>query len=164
MKLDVKFENEFHSVDLIRCNSGVRLRIDGKEYPVALQANGGKQYRLTLPGREENLWIVHDGDDVHVHAFGKAWSMKLIDPVDFTSSSAEDDGNSIEAPMPGTTVAVSVAVGDAVKKGQALLTMESMKMETVISAWRDGVVAQMNVEIGSSFDRGSVLVALEEEA
>ena len=164
MKLDVKFENEFNSVDLIRCNSGVRLRIDGKEYPVALQANGGKQYRLTLAGREENLWIVHDGDDVYVHAFGKAWSMKLVDPVDFTSGSAEDDGNSIEAPMPGTTVAVSVAAGDAVKKGQALLTMESMKMETVISAWRDGVVAQMNVEVGSSFDRGSVLVTLEEEA
>jgi biotin carboxyl carrier protein len=66
--------------------------------------------------------------------------------------------------MPGTTVAVSVAVGDAVKKGDALLTMESMKLETVISAWRDGVVAQLNVEVGSIFDRGSILVALEEEA
>jgi biotin carboxyl carrier protein len=42
--------------------------------------------------------------------------------------------------------------------------MESMKLETVISAWRDGIVAQVNVEVGSAFDRGSVLVALEEEA
>jgi acetyl/propionyl-CoA carboxylase alpha subunit len=164
MKLDVKFENEFHSVDLIRCSGGVNLRIDGKEYPVTLQVNGAQQYRLSLHGREENLWIVHDGDDVFVHAFGKAWSMKLVDPVDFASGSAEDDGNSIEAPMPGTTVIVSVAVGDVVKKGDALLTMESMKLETVISAWRDGIVAQVNVEVGSAFDRGSVLVALEEEA
>ena len=164
MKLDVKFEDEFHSVDLIRCSGGVNLRIDGTEYQVALQANGAQQYRLSLHRREENLWIVHDGDDVFVHAFGKAWSMKLVDPVDFASGSAEDDGNSIEAPMPGTTVAVSVAVGDEVKKGDALLTMESMKLETVISAVRDGVVAQMNVEVGSAFDRGSILVALEEEA
>jgi hypothetical protein len=84
MKLDVKFEDEFHSVDLIRCSDGVKLRIDGKEYPVALQATRPQQYRLSLDGREENLWIVHDGDDVHVHAFGKAWSMKLVDPVDFS--------------------------------------------------------------------------------
>ena len=164
MKLDVKFEDEFHSVDLLRCSDGVKLRIDGQEYPVALQESGPQQYRLSLHGRDEKLWIVHAGDDVFVHAFGKAWSMKLVDPVDFASGSAEDDGNSIEAPMPGTTVAVSVAPGDLVKKGDALLTMESMKLETVISAWRDGVVAQLNVEVGSAFDRGSVLVALEEEA
>lgn len=164
MKLDVKFENEFHSVDLLRYCGGVKLRIDGEEYPVALQANGPGQYRLSLNGQDENLWIVHDGDEVFVHAFGKAWNMKLVDPVDFASGSAEDDGNSIVAPMPGTTVIVSVAPGGVVKKGDPLLTMESMKLETVISAWRDGVVDQVNVEVGSAFDRGSVLVSLEEEA
>jgi 3-methylcrotonyl-CoA carboxylase alpha subunit len=164
MKLDVKFEEEFHSVDLLRCGAGVKLRIDEKEYPVAIEANATQQYLLTANGCQEKLWIAHDGDDVYVHAFGKGWSMKLVDPVDFASGSAEDDGNSIEAPMPGTTVAVSAATGDVVKKGDALLTMESMKLETVICAWRDGVVAQMNVEVGSAFDRGKVLVSLEEEA
>ena len=62
--------------------------------------------------------------------------------------------------MPGSIVAVQVAVGDAVTKGQTLLVMESMKMETTIAAPRDGVIEALSYEKGQTFDRDALLVKL----
>ncbi len=51
--------------------------------------------------------------------------------------------------MPGMVIGVSVKVGDTVTKGQKLLALEAMKMETIISADRDGTVEQLLVKSGS---------------
>jgi biotin carboxyl carrier protein len=65
--------------------------------------------------------------------------------------------------MPGTVVKVMVAAGDAVRKGQPLVLIESMKMQTEIAARRDGTVEQVFVVEQQTFDRGAKLVALRAE-
>ena len=64
---------------------------------------------------------------------------------------------------PGTVVKIMVAAGDAVHKGQPLLVIESMKMQTEIAARRDGTVEQIFVTENQTFDRGARLVALAVE-
>src|SRR3546814_17563184 len=64
------------------------------------------------------------------------------------------------APMPGSIVTVSVTVGDTVTRGQTLLVMESMKMETTIAAPRDGVIATVNFDKGQTIDRDALLLQL----
>ena len=66
--------------------------------------------------------------------------------------------------MPGTVVRVQVAPGEAVKRGQTLMVIESMKMETAIVAWRDGVVGAVHRPLGATFDRKAPLVSLEPES
>lgn len=66
----------------------------------------------------------------------------------------------IKAPMPGTIMAVNVAVGDVVKKGQALCVLEAMKMENEIVAPHDGTVASVNTTKGSSVNAGDLLISL----
>jgi biotin carboxyl carrier protein len=65
--------------------------------------------------------------------------------------------------MPGTVIRVDVAAGAAVAAGQVLLVIESMKMQSEITAVRDGVVDQVFLTVEDTFDRGAALVALVPE-
>ncbi|MEG1875892.1 MAG: biotin/lipoyl-containing protein, partial [Angelakisella sp.] len=64
------------------------------------------------------------------------------------------------APMPGTILKSSVAVGDAVKSGDVLVVLEAMKMENDIVAPANGNVVQVIVTKGSKVNTDDVLVVL----
>lgn len=70
-------------------------------------------------------------------------------------------GESITSPMPGNILAVNVAAGDTVKKGQVLMILEAMKMENEIMCPRDGVVASVNTSKGASVESGTLLCVLQ---
>jgi acyl-CoA carboxylase subunit alpha len=65
------------------------------------------------------------------------------------------------APMPGRVLEVRVGAGDAVNKGQLLLTLEAMKMEHPVVAASDGVVAEVRVAPGEQVDSGQVLLVID---
>jgi pyruvate carboxylase len=67
----------------------------------------------------------------------------------------------VGAPMPGAVVTVAVKDGDAVAKGQKLLSMEAMKMETTLYAERDAKIAQVLVKPGTTVETGDLVVRLE---
>ena len=64
------------------------------------------------------------------------------------------------APMPGVVSSVGVNAGQAVKAGDVLLSIEAMKMETVLHAERDGTVAEVLVRPGDQIDAKDLLVVL----
>ena len=68
---------------------------------------------------------------------------------------------SLTAPMQGTIVKVSVAVGDTVSAGDTICVLEAMKMENAIAADKDGTVATLNVEAGQSVGSGDVIAVIE---
>ena len=59
--------------------------------------------------------------------------------------------------MPGRIIAVSVAAGDTVAKGQKLVTLEAMKMEHSLTAPFDGTVAELNAGEGAQVSEGALL-------
>jgi urea carboxylase len=72
-----------------------------------------------------------------------------------------DDGERrVDAPFSSSVWKVDVAVGDRVVAGQALLALEAMKMETVVTAPVDGVVTRVLVEAGHQVDPGTPLVVV----
>ncbi len=70
-------------------------------------------------------------------------------------------GDDIRAPMPGKVLDVKARPGQAVKRGDALVVMEAMKMEHTLTAPRDGKVAEVAAVAGSQTAEGVVLVKLE---
>ena len=66
----------------------------------------------------------------------------------------------ITAPMPGKIVAVKAQAGDSVKKGDAVIVLEAMKMENEICAAQDGVVASVEVAVGDTVEGGDVLATM----
>ena len=71
------------------------------------------------------------------------------------------NANHVGAPMPGVISTISVDVGDQVKRGDTLLTMEAMKMETSIMAERDATIKRVLARIGEQFDAKDLLVEFE---
>jgi len=76
------------------------------------------------------------------------------------AGAAAGDG-AIVSPMPGKIIALEVAAGDTVTKGQKLLTLEAMKMEHSLTAPFDGTVAELNAEAGAQVSEGALLVRIE---
>ena len=69
-------------------------------------------------------------------------------------------GEKITAPMPGTILAVNVANGSAVKKGDVLMILEAMKMENEIMAPCDGAVTSVSVTKGAAVESGTLLCTI----
>ena len=67
----------------------------------------------------------------------------------------------LTAPMPGKVLAVHVALGQTVRRGQALAVMEAMKMEHTLHAPRDGVVAEVLHSAGEQVPEGAELLRLQ---
>ena len=102
------------------------------------------------------------GSEVFVHG-------DTIGALNFTLGSVgqsvveELSSDVISSPMPAKIIAVSVSAGDQVIKGQVLLILESMKMETSIVANRDGVIAAVNISEGELVEAYTTLIELAEE-
>jgi pyruvate carboxylase len=74
-----------------------------------------------------------------------------------------NDPNQVAAPLPGLVVGVAVVAGDAVRKGQKLLSIEAMKMETTLYAERPGRVAEVVTAVGRQVKTGELLIRLSGE-
>ena len=135
------------------------FRINSRPRFEASLNGGGKRYDLSLEGFapsalstrsiEDQVLVFDEGA---VHAF-TSWRSHRGD-------NAQASDGAILSPMPGRMVAVTVKVGQSVTRGQALVTLEAMKMEHVLTAPFDGTVEQLSVALGDQVSEGVVLVQL----
>lgn len=146
------------TVDVTRTSAGATVWIDGREHRARLENAGGTD-RITVDSQTAPVWLFVDRDVVHVHAFGRAWRLEIVDPAERARKSAEQVDIAV-APMPGTVVSLGVVAGDEVHTGQVLVVIESMKMQSEIVATRDGAVERVFLDVGETFDRGAPLVSL----
>ena len=87
------------------------------------------------------------------------WLLSLSSDV---LDAAKSEGG-VRAPMPSVVVDVKVSVGEDVKKGQAVVILESMKTETILRAERNGKVKAVSCTKGEMVEEGRELVLFEEE-
>ena len=94
---------------------------------------------------------------------GDAWTFTIPRAKGLEEGSGTGDGT-LASPMPGMIVAVSVAEGDLVRKGQSLVVLEAMKMEHALTAPFDGHVASLAARVGDQVAEGVTLVTLARES
>lgn len=142
----------------------IDISIEGESVR-ALLASGERpgEYFVCLEGRRERLFIATAGDVHFIHLRGRTHRVEAINALDRARALAARAGGAeeIRAPMPGVVVSVAVAEGDAVPAAALLLTIESMKLQTAITASHAARVAALCVGPGDHFDQGAVLVRLE---
>ena len=156
-------------------NRQFEVTVFGKSDDRFLQVNDGSFLSVSLIPCEDEDHIIKlgknsaaaklasRGDWVYIQAFGRTFSLRIVDPVEQAVQASGGRGNRAKAPMPGTVVEVNAAPGDHVEKGQILMTIESMKILTLISSPRNGEVAAVHFAVGDTFDKNAVLVTLVEE-
>ncbi|MET0363780.1 MAG: biotin/lipoyl-containing protein, partial [Sphingobium sp.] len=90
---------------------------------------------------------------------GQVWELRPFRAGGAGGADAAD--GAILSPMPGRIIAVAVAEGETVTKGQKLLTLEAMKMEHSLVAPFDGTIAELNASEGGQVSEGALLVKIE---
>ena len=155
----------------------VRLLVDGEPAEAGVQWRGAKA-EVDLPGysyagRPKITWdeagdrtfggggeIIEAavGELILVRA-GRQTRVRRLDPFDVDLEHL-DAGDAVKAPMHGKLVALFVAAGDRVEKGQRLAIVEAMKMEHALLAPRDGEVQEVSGEPGGQVAEGARVVTL----
>ncbi|MGE0487383.1 MAG: biotin/lipoyl-containing protein [Gammaproteobacteria bacterium] len=153
-----------HAVGIRSRRPDLALDVDGVTHVVReTPERDSDAVLIELGGRSYRVWRVREGNRVHIHLGGRSFSVGYEDAI--TQARLEAGGDAeVRADMPGVVVAVHRAAGEPVSAGDTLLVIESMKMQINIVAPRDGVVEVVHVEVSQTFDKGSVLVALAEDA
>jgi 3-methylcrotonyl-CoA carboxylase alpha subunit len=106
--------------------------------------------------------VVATGDDrVLISEGGQTWALTRWRAGGGGAGGAAD--GAILSPMPGRIIAVSVAAGDRVAKGQKLVTLEAMKMEHSLTAPFDGIVADLGAVLGDQVAEGAALARIDRE-
>ena len=107
------------------------------------QENGLKKVYFELNGQPRDASVIdHSVDNVSV-------SRAKADP---------DNLKHVGSTMPGMVVTVAVDAGDKVTKGQKLVTLEAMKMETTVNAELDATVAKVHVSAGVQVEAGDLMI------
>jgi 3-methylcrotonyl-CoA carboxylase alpha subunit len=136
-----------------------RIGIDsGIGVDLSLAARDGADLSIRLGDASMHGTVHRDGDAFHVFTGGRHFTLVYNDPMAHAGE-AEAVGGRLTAPMPGKVVAVLASKGQQVKKGDALVIMEAMKMEHTIAAPSDGTVEEILYEVGDQVADGAPLLA-----
>jgi acetyl-CoA/propionyl-CoA carboxylase biotin carboxyl carrier protein len=137
-----------------RAGSWWRLRV-GTDEPIEVhlqdaaqhdpQRTGPNTFALTIAGERGDWSYASDGDLIWVGADGWAWPVRRATVAE--AQEAQRDGD-LRAPMPGQVLLVPARLGDEVRAGDPVVVLESMKMELVLAAPVDGLIAELSVGVG----------------
>ena len=164
----VSLSDDDHDVESTGVEGGVDVEIDGRI--VAARGNwspGQPLFRGTADSAPVTVQVDRQRDGyVLTHAGITAFTtvrsrraavLARLMPV----KPPPDLSKFLLCPMPGLVVAVNVAAGEEVKAGQPLAVVEAMKMENVLRAERDGIVAAVRAAPGESLSVDAVILEFE---
>lgn len=182
--------NVWESIGFWREIMNITIQLDGDIYELGLKNLSEYSYEINIDGQlyfaklksisDQRIEVIID--DFHYMAFvscnkkGDTWlsfdgftfqlNRKDLLPDEFDlnaieGSSGEKSGI-IKSQMPGKTVLVNVKPGDEVHEGDVVLIVESMKMENNLLAAIDGIVEEVNTEVGEMVDSTKTLVKIGE--
>jgi len=147
-----------HGVTL--CHGNRLLEVD---YTVI----SGHHLYLLVNGLPVNAYLARDGNTKTVIIRGIPYSIGNGDTPDTRTRGKKRSQvipHEITPPMPAVVVRIQVSPGDRVKQGESVIVVESMKMETTLTAPSDGSVRAVNVAVGDKVMPGQILVDIDKEA
>lgn len=143
------------------------ISVDGKIYEVDFESVSGQPvYSLIVDGRSHESYIYPGEDSWQVLLRGRLYPVTVEDEREKRLRAAAGGGVAetgefhLRAPMPGLVVAVTVAEGEEVKKGQVILILESMKMQNELKSPRDGTMGRIRVKAGESVEQKQTLLSI----
>ena len=148
-------------VVLERHGESFRATVGGMTYLVEVLSNEPGELSLLFDGRPVRLYWATAGDKKWISLDGCSYLLEKPAPASARRGGEMDAEGKVRAPMPAQVLAVQVAEGVAVEKGQTLLLLEAMKMEIRLSAPRSGTVRRLLVETGQTVQRDQALLEIE---
>ena len=162
MKYVTTIDNQQFDIEVVDEH---HLRLGDRLLQVDFESVSGQPvFSLILDGKSFEAFVYQGEQDWDVLLRGRQYQVKVEDEREKRLRAAGGGGVveggefHLKAPMPGLIVAILVEDGQAVKKGQVLLILESMKMQNELKAPRDGVISRLRVKVGESVEQKQSLL------
>lgn len=146
-KVSGNLNNTPFDIDILKVREDVYSIIkDGKSYTVELVKHSPEDKKLVVKINNTSYTLdVKDKYDDLLHSLG-------LDNL------ASKKVNDIKAPMPGMVLNILVSEGQEVKKGDALIVLEAMKMENILKSPTDGTIKKIAINKGVAVEKNQLLI------
>lgn len=160
MSFKIRLDGQTYDADIVARRPNLAIRIGSRVHVVEVVCDGRDgEKTLVIDGQPVSFTRGASSEGVFVRLKGQTFDGSVHDPARDSGGSGGSD--TLRAPMPGTVVTVHRKPGDAVSRGETIVTIESMKLQMALNSPRDGVIAEITAAAGSGFDKDAVLVRLE---
>ncbi len=148
---------------MVETGTDGRFLVDDEVVTIAARPLGKDHWSIACQGRSHEVAIL-GRDPLRVWVDGVEVRAAVTDERALAAAgrdaSASGSQHEIRAPMPGLLKAVHVAVGDTVERGDAIATLEAMKMENELRSPERARVAKLAVAAGTKVEGGALLAVL----
>lgn len=128
-----------------------------------------RRLKLNINGEDAYFRLTYSGNFIEAAFCGVTRTFEIYNPREWQLAHfmpppvTAVDANILDCPMPGLVVDVKVKAGERVFRGQELIILESMKMESAVSAPGDGVVESVSVKPGDAVETGTLLIYFKKD-
>lgn len=168
MALEIKLDDREANVELIaQKDSKIQIKVDDIVYDCDIIEVEKGVYSVLYKGRSYNVELIETDNKKNyaVNTFYYGFNAEIIDAeAKYLKARGGVDGaaeSTIKSPMPGKVVKIPVSLGQEVKKGETLIIVSAMKMESEYKAMKDGIVTEIFVKENDTIDGGAPLVAID---
>ena len=165
MKYNLRVGERTVEVEFSASEGSARAEIGGREYEIEYEPGVANCVRLVVEGEELDVFVAPvSGWEKQVSVRGRPF---LVQDADREPRRRGKGGPSapgdVTPPMPSVVTKVLVVVGDEVTRGQGLVVVSAMKMETTLRAASAGIVRTVSATVGLKTGPGDILVEIEEQ-
>ena len=164
MKYITSVNDHEYTIEII---DEAHISLDGVVYELDFERVGNQPvYSLVLGGQSYEAHVYTDDEQWQVLLRGDMYRAVVEDErerrlrAQFEGAPAEQGEYLLKAPMPGLVIAIPVAEGQAVEKGDVLLILESMKMQNELKAPRAGKVSRVRIAAGERVEQKQTLLSV----
>lgn len=143
---------------------GKIARVEGKEYCFKSLPISADELLLEVDGRLVPIFMAREGSKTHIFIRGETYLIEDQAALRMKRKGRPDDlASQVTPPMPAAVIRILVIEGARVKRGEALLVVSAMKMESTLTAPYPGLVKKINTIVGAQVKPGDVLVEIAPE-
>lgn len=162
MQRRIDLQDKHHNVTLFHYPGKQLIQVnENSPEPASLTFTDDKTAEVRMGSQTARVQMAVKGEQVFIRAFGRTFNLNIIDPVEQAAQESGGRSSRAAAPMPGIVVDINVKPGDRVLRNDPLMTIESMKILTVIKSPRDGEIAEVLFRENDAFEKNAALVTLK---
>lgn len=169
MSIEIRLDKRIASVEILKQYENLlEIKVDDKIYQVDLMHNDEGIFSILNNGHSFNIELVPQSKPKFFTAY-TLYDNYEIEIIDAESRYLRNRSgvtqllseNTISSPMPGKVIKIPVSIGDEVKKGDTVITISAMKMESEYKSPIDGKVMKIHVAEGSTVEANQKLIEIE---
>jgi biotin carboxyl carrier protein len=169
MSVEIKLNNRYARVELLQQdNNLLKIKVDDTVYDIDLMHTDDGTFSIIENNRSHDIELVPLDQPKKYLAYTlyKTFDVEIIDAetrylLDRLGGQLESGQKTIVSPMPGKVVRILAQEGQEVTKGQTIIVLAAMKMESEYKSAVDGVISKIHVSEGDTVEGNQVLIEIE---